>query len=227
MKVSLNQLVGMLADRVGQPFSIPLQKELKVILNYKREDWIQKALDKHPEQRKFYLKDFSENLVKVDRAECPIAIDCSVLRTEHVIPAPVRTEYALFDYVGDPDKLDGYTYTTPEQLLWIQNYGSRYTQDRPKYFYVNSYVYIYNENDLESVNIRGLWPDQTQLKDFKCDGKPCYTDDDQYEMPGDLINIMIQDVLKNELRILMAGEPDEVTLQDTYGDGRRKVPQAN
>lgn len=227
MKVSLNQLVSMLSDRVGQPFNLPLQRELKIILNYKREDWFQKVLDKHPEQRKFYLKDFTEALIKVDRAECPVTIDCDVLRTEHSIPAPIRTDYALFDYVGDPDKLDGYTYMAPDQLLWMVRQGSRYTPDRPKYFYVNSYVYIYNENDLESVNIRGLWTDPTQLKDFLCGDKPCYTDNDQYEMPGDLINIMIQDILKNELRILMAGESGEVTVRDTYGSNTNKAAQAN
>src|SRR5690606_1439894 len=35
MKVSLNDLVQMLAARAGQPFDLPLQEQLKVILNYK------------------------------------------------------------------------------------------------------------------------------------------------------------------------------------------------
>lgn len=204
----------MIADRVGQPFNVPLQEELKLIVNYKRADWLQKIVDKHPEQRKYFIKDFSVELESVDKAECPVEVGCEVLRTVFRIPLPIRTSYGLFDYVGDPDKADGYTYTTPEQLIWVLKYGSRYTKDRPKYFYVNGYVYIYNEDALEFLNIRGIWPDQRQLKDFKCNDVPCYTDDDQYDIPDDIINTMIQDILKNELRLLIAKEQGEVTVDD-------------
>lgn len=206
----------MLADRVGQPFSVPLQEELKVILNYKRADWVQKIVDKHPEQRKFYLKDISAELERVDRAACPVDIGCDVLKTVQKIPVPTRTSTTLFDYVGDPDKMDAYSYATPEQIYWLINF-SKYTKERPRYFYINGYVYIYNEVDLDYINIRGLWPDQRQLDPFKCmeEGEevPCYTDDDQWDIPDDIINTLIQDVLKNELR-LIAPELGEVTVDN-------------
>lgn len=212
MKVSLNQLVQMLADTVGQPFNVPLQEELKVILNYKRADWFQKVIEAHPEQRKYYLKDISVELERVDRAECPVQLDCKVLRTVKKIPVPLRTSLTLFDYVGDPDKFDGYSYAAPEQVYWLAKY-STYTASRPRYFYVNGYVYIYNEPELDYVNIRGIWPDQRQLNDFKCNDVPCYTDDDQYDIPDDIINTMIQDVLKNELRVRFP-QIGEVTMDD-------------
>lgn len=126
--------------------------------------------------------------------------------------------------VGDPDKTDGYTYTTPDQLVWILNYGSKYTEDRPKYFYANGYVYVYTNDNMESLAIGGIWPDQQQLKDFKCDDVPCYTDDDQYDIPDDLVNIMVQDVLRNELRILLAPEQGEVAVDIKPGQGAPVVP---
>lgn len=212
MKVSLNELVMMLADRVGQPFSVPLQEELKVILNYKKADWIQKIVDKHPEQRKYYLKDISVELERVDRAECPVDLDCDVYRTTVKVPAPIRTAETLFDYVGDSDKFDAYSYATPEQVYWLVKY-SKYTKNRPTYFYVNGYIYIYNEVDLGYINVRGVWPDQRQLNQFKCNNSPCYTDDDLWDVPDDIINTIIQDVLKNELR-LIAPELGEVTVDE-------------
>lgn len=213
MKVSLNELVQMLADRVGQPFSIPLQEELKLIFNYKRADWFQKIVSKYPGQRKFFLKGFTEELEEVSQAECPIDTDCRVFRTVHKIPVPVRTEYALFDYVGDPDKTDAYGYASPDDSAIVVKYGSKYTKDRPKYYYENGYIFILNEEDLEYIGIRGLWPDQRQLKDFKCDDVPCYTDDDQYDIPADIINTMVQDILKNELR-LIAPELGEIPVDE-------------
>jgi hypothetical protein len=55
MKISLNELVQLTSAMVGKPFSIPLQNQLKTVYNYKRADWMQKILDKHPEQRKYFL----------------------------------------------------------------------------------------------------------------------------------------------------------------------------
>ena len=118
MKISLNEIVQLLADRVGQPFSVPLQEELKVIVNYKRAEWMSKLIRANPEHRKLFLKDFSVELESVDKAECPVNVDCSVLRTKVKIPTPLRTAEYIFDYVGDPDKFDGYKYMTPDQVYW-------------------------------------------------------------------------------------------------------------
>jgi hypothetical protein len=212
MKISLNQLVQLTSSLAGQPFSVPVQEQLKVIYNYKRADWLQKILDKHPEQRKYFLKTIEDSLVDVDEAECSVKINCTVKRTANKIPAPVRTTETLFDYVGDPDKLDGYTYTTPEQLYYILKHGSKYTKDRPKYFYANEYIYIYNESSLENIGIRGIWADQRQLSTFKCNDVACYTDDDQYDVADDIVNTMVQDVLKNELKLLTIPSKNEVKI---------------
>lgn len=213
MKVSLTDLVDLLADRVGQPFNVPLQEELKTIFNYKRADWMQKIIDKHPEQRKFFLKEIAVELERVDAAECPVETDCTVLRTVKDIPLPLRSSYTMFDYVGDPDKTDGYTYTEPQQVPVMIKHGSRWTINRPRWFYANSRIYILNETELDAIGIRGVWPDQRQLKDFKCDDQPCYTDNDQWDIPDDIINTMVQDVLKNELRLMTSPEIGEVSVE--------------
>lgn len=214
MRVSLNNLVQLTAALAGQPFSVPVQEQLKVIWNYKRADWLQKIVDKHPEQRKYFLKTITDSLIDVDEADCTVNIGCTVKRTSKKIPAPLRTTEALFDYVGDPDKFDGYTYTTPEQLYSILKYGSKYTKDRPKYFYSNGYIFVYNEDSLENLGIRGIWPDQRQLNTFKCADVPCYTDDDLYDIPDDIINVAMQDILKNELKFLAINKTTEVNVED-------------
>lgn len=202
----------MLADRVGQPFNVPLIKELKVILNYKRADYFQQILDKHPEQRKYFLKDFTVELEETDKAEC-ITSGCTIRKSILKVPLPVRTKDTLFDYVGDADKQSSYRYMTPDQSL-LSSSTARYTATRPSYYYANGYIYIYNDDDIEYINVRGVFSDPSQLSSFKCGTTPCYTDNDSFEMPEDIVNTMVQDVLKNELRNLMheLGEV-EVTTQ--------------
>jgi len=210
MKISLNGLVELLTAMVGKPFSVPFQEQLKTVFNYKRADWMQKVIAAHPNQRKYFLKHIAIDLVEVDEAECPVNIGCKVLRTSKPIPLPLRTDEYFFDYVGDPDKMSAYTYVLPDQL-WVINHYSRYTKHRARYVYINGYIYIYNADEQEFIDIGGVWPDQRQLNDFKCDNVPCYTDEDQYEIPDDIINTMVQDVFKNELRI-MTGQVGEVTI---------------
>jgi hypothetical protein len=217
MQISLNKMVQLLAAEAGQPFSIPLQRQLKVIFNYKRADWMQKIVDKHPEQRKYFIKYITVDLQDVDQAECPAVGDsCTVKKTVKPIPMPLRTAYTLFDYVGDNDRTDSYGYASIDQLVWYNKYN-KYTPKRPKHEYANGYVYIYNEDTLEQITIGGIWPDQMQLNEFKCDDKPCYTDDDQYDIPDDIINTMVQDVFKNEFRLL-APELGEVPIDETQGN---------
>lgn len=201
MKVSLNDIVQMLADRVGQPFSIPLQEQLKVILNYKRADWFQKVVDARPDQRRYYLKDFTVELTTVDKADCPVDTDCDVKRTVLPIPVPIRSTYSMYDFVGSADKTVSYRYMTPDQVV-IMNKYNRYTNDQTSYFYVDGYIYIYNNLDVDYISVRGIFPDPRVLTPFKCEGVACYTDDDKYELPEDILNSMIQDILRNELRLL-------------------------
>lgn len=191
----------MLADRVGQPFNAPLQDQLRVIINYKRADWFQKVLDKHPEQRKYFTKDFSAELMETDKAECPIEVGCDILKTVDIIPLPIRTSDTLFDFVGSVDKSMSYRYMTPDQFVYASKYN-KYTSRNPSYYYSNNRIYIYNDLDENYISIRGVFSDPRVLQPFKCAGTPCYTDDDQFEIPEDIINIIIQDVLKNELRTL-------------------------
>lgn len=220
MKISLNELVDMLADRTGNTFSVPIQEELKVILNYKREDWIQKVVDAHPEQRKNFLKGIVIPLEEVTQSTLDGGLDITVLKTTVPVPQPVRTQYALFDYVGAapgdfgaPPTETGFSYTAPDQLAIMLNYGSKYTATKGKYAYINGFVYVYNQDDIVDLYVLGLWPDQRQLDVFKAADQPCYTDDDQYDVPGDVINLMMQDVIKNELRLLTSPEIGDVDIE--------------
>ncbi len=199
MKVSLNELVSILASRVGQAWNTDLQEEMKIVLNYKRADFFKKSMIQNPAQRKFFFKDFTAELQEVDESECPVETECQVLRTIKKIPAPTRTNDSIFDFLGSADKAISFGYATPEQYKILAKY-SKYTGGNPRYFYVNGYVYIYGDQSEEYINVRGLYLDPRELKDFKCANVACYTDDDQYDIPDDLINAMITDTLRVELR---------------------------
>jgi hypothetical protein len=174
---------------------------MKLVLNYKRASFFKRLLDQHPEQRRFFFKDFTVEFEETDEAECPVVSGCTVKRSTLPVPLPIRSDIGMFDFVGSADKSQPYGYATPEQLSLFTKYN-KYTASAPKYYYTNGYLYIYNADDVTELTVRGIYPDPRQLHDFQCNGEPCYTDDDPYEIPHDLINDMIRDVLQTELRNL-------------------------
>lgn len=199
MKISLNEIVSLLSSRVGQAWNTDLQEEMKVAVNTRRAEFFKRLLEQHPEQRRYFLRDFSAELITVDKATCPVTVDCDVLRTKYKVPLPVRSSQFFFDFVGSSDKSVAFAYAAPEYINLFAKYN-KYTSRTPKYFYVNGYVYLYTKEDIEWINIRGVFDDPRQLSAFKCADQPCYTDDDQYEMPDDLITSIIKDILNTELR---------------------------
>ena len=203
MALSLNQIVGILSDRVGQPFNTALIEELKVIVNYKRANYMKQLLEKNPEQRKFFVQEFSVELEKADQSLCPSdPIGCFFLSSKLDVPTPIRGNTTLFDYVGTIDRLTPFTYFTPEYLEF--NKFNRYTAIRPKYYYANNKLYILNNTNLIEIAVRGIFSDPRALEGLTCKDATgntvCYTDDDPYPAPEDIIQAIIRDILQVELR---------------------------
>ena len=213
MIVSLNELVSMVSDRVGQPFNVALQEELKIIINYKLADFFRKAVNNDASQRKYFQRGFVVQFKKLRDTDCPgLLSGCDVLISTKKVPEPLRTKERLFDFVGSKDSKTAYSYSTPEQIETLKY--NRYTGKVTRYFYMNGYLYLLNNVIPREGFVRGLFLDPRSLKDFKCpDGTACYTDDDQFEAPDDLINSIITDIYRVELRQLVP-EKEEVTIDE-------------
>lgn len=201
MAISLNQIVGILSDRVGKPFSIPLQQQLKVIIKYKRANYMQQFIEKHPEQRQFFSQDFVVKLEKVNTINDPCGLetskDCPILRTACEIPQPLRNSYMLFDYVGEPSLAKGFSMIKPEFLDITAS--NKYTAKVPKWWYTNNRIYIYNNLTQKVLGVRGIFEDPESVNNC-CDGDNCFDDDSRFPIPQDLLNAIMRDVLQVELR---------------------------
>lgn len=210
---SLNQIISILSERVGQPFNTALQDELKVIVNYKVANYFKQLLEKNPAQRKFFTKEIVVNLDKVDQSICPIdTIDCYFLKSIQKVPTPIRGNYALFDYVGTLDKQTAFGHSTPEYLYFIKY--NKYTANLSRYYYSDQYIYILNDLNTPKIMVRGIWSDPRALQGFLCaDGSTCYTDDDNYPIPKDILQAIIRDTLSVELRNIFP-EQNEVKVDE-------------
>lgn len=207
---SLLKIVGSLAARVDQPFNVDLQEELKHIIEYKRANYTQQFIQKHPEQRQFFIQKMTVELEKVPADECAPVEGCEILRTKCSLPQPVRNSTTLFDFVGDASFMNGYGKQDPSFIQDVS--ANRFTGKKPKWYYMDNKIYIYNTTTIERIGVRGVFEEPSAVNACACDPADCLQDTDDYPIALDLLNAIVRDTIKVELgRPLL---PEEEVAQD-------------
>lgn len=196
------EVVDSLASRVQRPYDENLKNELYHIINYKRAQWLHRTLEQYPNQRRLYLQSVVVPVERVDASECTnIALTgCKVLKTKCKVPAPLRSRWIIYDYVGDPNGNDNFTYTSSEAAQYMKH--SKYTADVPRWFYSDGYVYIYNTSNQKSIKIRGVFEDATNIENCGCSDTQeniCFNPDEQIQLPADILSLIIKEILSVEL----------------------------
>lgn len=212
--LSLNDIVSVLASRSGQKFSGPLLDELKAIVNYKRANYTQQFLEKHPDQRRFFQQSFTIDLEKIPPGDCEIPkVTCDLLRSTCKIPVPVRSSYTLFDFVGTSDWTVSYGETRPE----FNNFNSfnKYTSRKPKWAFINDRIYLFNDLAIKKLGVRGVFPEPASVNSCCTGTNPkCYSDDERYPIAEDILNSIIRDILNVEFRRIFP-QPGVVSVAET------------
>lgn len=198
--LSLNNIASSLAARAGQPLNSALIEELKFIFTYKQVNYKQQFLEKHPEQRSFFLQSFVTDLEAIPKGDCEIpATSCEILRSKCKIPAPLRSSFSMFDFIGTPDWMHAFAETHPEFLEY--NKHNKFTPKTTKWFYMNERLYVLNNLQLKKIAVRSVFTDPASVNSCCAAATtPCFDENKAYPMAHDLINAIMRDILNVELR---------------------------
>lgn len=203
---SLIHIVSSIASRVGKPFDVDLQEELKHIVGYKRANYTQQFLEKHPDQRGLFLQKVTLELEKAPKDDCESVEGCEIMRTKCEVPTPIRTSGAYFNFVGDSNFMNGYIKQDPAYVQ--DSSANRFTAKKPSWFYMNKRIYIYNSTVVKRIGVRGVFEDPTAINSCACADTPCFDENGEYPMAGDLLNPIVRDILSVELRQMLPSQPD-------------------
>ena len=150
-------------------------------------------------------------LIKVDGSKCcNLPSDCPVYRTNVKMPKPVRFNLQdAFTFIGKPDG----TSTMPKVEPYMVEYlmYDKYTSDKPKYYVIDEYVYVYNPGGLENINVRGVFEDPKEVHSFNTCGGNCYDPQSDYPLPADMLSSINMGLLQGELQFL-SSTPSDVEL---------------
>lgn len=193
---TLNQIIQSLADDLDQSFDFTVKEKLKHDFVNWRATFLRRD--------QFSNQTISENVVqslgciKMEKVEDECD-DCHIWRTVKEIPMPLRLKsfsVAPFVYVGSTNKGEPFSYIRPEEAGFIKH--QKYTYSMPRYTYRENRIYVYNIN-AEKILVRGVFEDPRAVKAFNdCDQVDCYTDDEQFPVPADMIPLIIQTMLKEQ-----------------------------
>ena len=160
------------------------------------------------------------NVIPVDASKCcNLDTKCAVYRTEKKIPKTIRYNFEeAITYVGDITGIGTIPMVSSNMIQFLTY--DKYTHKKMKSYMIGDYLYIYNAEGLEAVNVRGVFEDPQDVSVFdECDGiDGCY-DDSKHQFPIslDMLSLINQGLLNSELSLLSS------TLSDTENDRMQDV----
>jgi hypothetical protein len=151
------------------------------------------------------------DLEKVDASmcrDCGFIIDCPVWRTKKKIPRTVRFNFRdAITHVGDITGLGRIPLIEPYEVQWLPY--DKYTANRPKAYMIEDYLYVYNPNAMELVNVRGVFEDPEELAGLKSCDPVCYDADSPFPIPADMVGQISAGLINGELKLLVTTLVDD------------------
>lgn len=156
-------------------------------------------------------------LEKVDASKCcNLPVSCAVYKTKRKLPKTVRFQFRdAITYVGDVTGTGSIPLVEAHAVEWLPY--EKYTKDKYKAYMIEDYMYVYNADGLQFINVRGVFEDPRDVALFDCDGSDCYNDDMDYPLPADMLQMITQGILSAELSMLSS------TMSDTTNDAAQDV----
>lgn len=153
-------------------------------------------------------------LIKVDASKCcGLPSSCAVYRTKYPLPKTIRYNFEeAITHVGDITGTGTIPMVNSNTVKWLPY--DKHTKNNYKAYMISDFLYIYNADGLENINIRGIFEDPQSVAAFgDCASGGCYDDSStDFPIPMDMLSMINQGVLAGELSLL-AG-----TVSDTEND---------
>jgi hypothetical protein len=151
-------------------------------------------------------------LEKVDGSQCcGLDIGCMVYKTKLPVPRTLRFNFEdAITFVGAADGLTRIPLISSSIIKYIQY--EKYTSENKKAYMIGDYLYVFNAEGMEYINIRGVFENPEDLSMYDCDGSECYDDNSEYPLPADMLQAINSGLMQGELRML------GITKSDTTND---------
>lgn len=147
---------------------------------------------------------------------CEAMGECSIIRTSVKIPPTIEQHGKdTITRVGGPNFMDsGFQYVSYDRALVSGN--GRFNSKIIYAFPFDGYIYLKQSagtiafKSISVINVMGVFEDPNEAKEFaKCDGDPCFTDDDPYPIADWMISYLHKILIAEYLGTEAVNQSDE------------------
>jgi hypothetical protein len=198
--------------------------QIKFWVNNQRALWIKREMDRNRAIDDDIQQVICAELEVADASDCcDVQTGCSILRTKEEIPNPIELHNKpAITRVGNVNKLSRpFSFVDYSRVPYVGN--GKFNKDNIFTFLHNSRIYVISNSPfiapMQNIVIRGVFEDPREVANFTdCDnGKPCYSDDQEYPIKSWMLPQMKDMVLKNNLLITAQAEQQSA---DESNDGK-------
>ena len=148
---------------------------------------------------------------------CNLDTACPVYRTVKPLPKTIRYNFEeAISHVGDITGIGTIPMVNSNTIQWLP--FDRYTKGKMKAYMIEDYLYVYNAEGLEAINVRGVFEDPQDVSKFdECEEGGCYDDSKHpFPIPMDMLSLINQGILAGELQLLSGSfsDTDNDRMQD-------------
>jgi hypothetical protein len=188
-----NQLTDLIALELGVVNDFPFKRAMLARANAVREQQMKRALDKVPQDRKFFTQSVRVPMHNVDMLS-GTGLSQIYSRNKCAVPRVLRANSTLYDYVGALDGSNAYRYTPTGHSIYLQ--AGKYGHKEIHYYREGNDILVQRPG-VPEILIVSIFADPEEA--FNLDARTCACDDcdfweEPYPCSGDIIDIIIQEI---------------------------------
>ena len=215
---SLKEIVAELADSLNRPFDSLLIERLKLLVRHERATLVRQTINKDGHDKHFRQRYIVSSLEQTDISDISgVDSECLGLKTTNKIPVPLRYKTDVpFLYVGATDFSTAFRYAHP-----TENKYKRYLpmiSNGLTYYWIDDYIYVFGNLKLKKLAIEAVYENPEVVLESNGEalgnGAIYCTDDHEFPVTEDLINIIKAKLLSGELSVTDSKDKVEATHLD-------------
>jgi len=192
-----NEITTLIAIRVKKTFDTPFKLQLIKRVDIWRSRHIKNALEKDAKDRKFFRQTVYLNMSKQSELPCDKGIipSCDVAISDK-LPAPLRANNILFDYVGGVNGSNPFKETSPGMISFVT--AGKYSKHSTPFVFNGGRIAVYNRPNLPMIRVDYIADSPSELENFSCnpDNSPCNFWDNPYPCTNEILQLIIQSIVE-------------------------------
>lgn len=154
-----DEITTLIATNLDREFDVPFKKQLYERVKYWRGTLIKQALDRAPNDAKFFRAVAYIPMAKVNTLECVPGMECFAAVSTVDLPRSLRvTDAGYYSYVGSIDGLSPFAYADAGTRRYLQS--GKYSQNFT-YYGITGLKIVVTNDALPLVRIEGI-PDDIE-----------------------------------------------------------------